>query len=138
MVRLLLMLCSAALFLPAIAIADEIDHIGHDHATIQITSRKIYPEVATIGTDDAVSWANLSEHVVVVSFSEDILKSMICKTPTNFVKDGGRFNSAPMRGNEFASVCQFKPGRYEYEIQVVSFTPGATAPRMLKGALQVE
>ncbi len=51
---------------------------------------------------------------------------------------GETLRSEPMRGNEFASVCRFKPGVYEYRVRIfqVPLTGGST--EVLRGKLVVE
>ena len=51
--------------------------------------------------------------------------------------EGDRLVSTPLRGNEFASVCSFKPGRYRYQVRQVDVALGA-GTRDYDGTLIVE
>lgn len=116
------------------------DHSGLDHHTIRIRERRVSPERAEIPEVSTVAWVNYTSNVLIVSFDEDVADKLVCTGPSNFTLSGGRLVSKPLRANEFASVCHFKPGTYSYEIKMLTIAhsgaPGLDRP--LQGQLVIE
>ena len=95
------------------------DHSGLEHHTIRIRERRIAPENAEVASANAVAWVNYTADVLVVSFDESVADNLVCMGPSNFTLSGGRLVSKPLRANEFASVCMFKPGTYSYRVDMI-------------------
>ncbi len=116
------------------------DHSGLDHHTIRIRERRVTPERAEVPEVGTVAWVNYTPEVLVVSFDESVADQLVCTGPSNFTLSGGRLVSKPLRANEFASVCHFKPGTYSYEVKMltIAHSGGPDLGRTVTGQLVVK
>lgn len=114
------------------------DHEDRQHRTIQITREGLKPDPLTISTEDAVIWVNYQEDLAQVSFPGQVAASLICEAPSNFRLSGGSLLSEPLRANEFASTCRFKPGTYEYQVRTFQVPISGGAGEVVKGKIVVQ
>jgi len=111
---------------------------SRDYVPVRIYRQRVEPATATLEVGDGVMWANYTDHLAQVTFSEDTAKELVCKEPSNFIIEADKLRSKPMRANRFASVCIFTAGTYEYEVRMLDIGPTSTDPRRLTGTLVVE
>ena len=117
------------------------DEVSRNHEFIRISDARLRPEVQQLATDDAVGWVNYSSRIARVSFPKEAGRSLICTSETTFRLTGDRLESAPIQSKQFASLCNFKPGEYDYRVDLYRGAgSGRTgAPdRSLEGKLVVE
>ena len=111
------------------------DHEGREHRTIRITREGLKPNPLTISSKDAVIWVNYRENLTQVHFPGEVASSLICEAPSNFRLSGGNLISEPMRANEFASTCRFKPGTYDYKVRIFQVPHAGGAGEVLEGKI---
>ena len=134
---------SAALLLnaavPALA-SDDIDHVDHDHEFVRIGAVSLHPAVSRIGPGDAIGWVNYSPNIARVSFDAEVGKKLVCRSRVSFQLTGDRLQSADIQGRQFASLCQFQPGEYDYRVELLSGAGagGRQIERVLEGKIVVE
>jgi len=92
------------------------DAVSKNHEFIRISDGRIRPKVQELASDDAVGWVNYSSRIARVSFPREVGRSLICTSETSFRLAGDRLESAPIQSKQFASLCNFKPGEYDYRV----------------------
>lgn len=105
---------------------------------IRILRRKLVPSTLHIRAGEAPIWSNHTEHLVQVLFPVETAKKLVCKEPSNFLIEEDELRSTYLRGNEFASVCIFTKGTYDYEVAMIDIGPSGSERRRLKGTLVIE
>ena len=92
-----------------------------------------------MGSDEIAAWLNYSAKIARISFDAEAAKSISCTEKTTFQLDGNRLISQAIGGGQFISICRFKPGEYDYRIELsegAGQIPGAS--RTLEAKLIVQ
>lgn len=118
---------------------DHSDHAERAHRYVRISASGLHPREQQAGPEDALGWVNYSSKLARVSFDSDVAKHMVCTTRTSFQLTGQRLESAPIRAQSFASLCQLEPGEYAYKVQLYKGAGGSTQPfdREFEGRITV-
>lgn len=117
------------LTLPVHTQANEQDneHLSANLKNVKIGRSAVLPEILVIKSEEGVSWTNYAGTPVEVRFSKGTAQKILCKEPSPFhAEEDGAFTSGELRASEFATLCHFMPGEYEY---TVTRTPGPGFPR---------
>ena len=111
----------------------------HRHSSVRISSVRLHPEVQSIQADDALAWINYSRNVARIVFDQSVATKLKCRARSSFTLDGGRLVSAPVQGQQFASLCNLAPGEYDYTVELGSGAGqgGGGVSRTLKGRVVV-
>lgn len=103
------------------------EHLQIAVKTIKIGRSAVLPETLALKSSEGVSWTNYAGTPVEVRFGKGAAQNLLCKEPSPFhAEEDGSFTSGELRSSEFATLCHFKPGEYEY---TVTRTPGPGFPR---------
>ena len=92
------------------------DYKSSNHQLVIITEEKLNPRLVTLEEGQLAAWINYTRQPSTVVFEREVAKSMICHSLVNFSLKKGEIRSEPLQHGEFASFCELRPGRYEYEV----------------------
>ena len=139
-IRVSLALAAAgALALGNIALAEEPDHIDHEHRLVRIGEASLHPAALEITPGDAFGWLNYSSQIATVSFAADAADKMLCKERSSFRLGGDRIESGDIQARQFVSLCSLAPGTYAYRVVLRSGAGGSGSgvKRTLDGEIVV-
>ncbi len=119
--------------------AEHADHEHRNHQWVRIGSGTLRPATLTVQEGDAFGWVNYTPKIAEVSFDRSVARNLICTTKGSFRLVGERLVSGAIQARQFASLCQLKPGEYDYRVSLRSGAGGSSAPldRTLEGKLIV-
>jgi hypothetical protein len=117
----------------------EADHAALAHRFVKIRSGSLHPQELFVGTANALGWLNYSGRLARVVFPGEAAKKLHCTAPGGFRLADGRLESREIGANQFASLCQLEPGRYEYEVELRSGAgqTGGRVPVVRRGTIVV-
>jgi hypothetical protein len=107
----------AALCVWAQAQEKESEHMRGKLQTVRVSTAFLLPETLSIKADEVVAWVNYSGAALEVIFSGEAVEKIHCKEPTRFrLAEDESLASGEIGPFEFAALCSFMPGEYEYTV----------------------
>jgi|GEM_PF-5061982 len=106
---------------------------------IQITDGRLRPPTQHLHPGELLGWRNYSTQRARISFDTQIAAQLHCRTPGSFRSTGRRLQSGAVQAMQFASRCSLAPGRYGYQVELLSGqgASGRSALRVVRGTFIV-
>lgn len=95
----------------------ESEHMQGTLQVVRVGAADLVPRNFSIKADEIVAWANYSGAPLRISFNKETVEKILCKEPTQFsAAEDGSLISGEIRPSEFATLCHFMPGEYDYTV----------------------
>jgi len=114
-------------------------HVADEHHYVRITDGALHPEVLHLESETAVGWMNYSSLIARVSFDKEVAKKLTCRAASGFSITGERLTSPGIQSMQFASLCDFAPGEYTYQVELFpGIGSGSRGFKTFEGRIVVE